>query len=369
MISFENIYKRFGSSVLALAASVLGLACLSSCSIFDRYEADEPERDARGMVDISFYIGNDGASTKATGILASNESAVNSWALLLVQSGSSTVFKAMTSEGASAISVSVPAGNYTAYAVVNYPTAGNGAFTPSDGMSVSALTGTVSYLENNSLANLVMFGSKDVSLTSSGSQSIPVSRLVAKLGIKKISVDFSDPSLAGKAFVIKGIYVTNAYLTSTLGADYSAAALNAGTAYWQNRMGFQSSSALNPLLAETGLTIPVTAGASYTTEHYFYCYPNQVLSTADDRNMSAWSKRCTRMVIEATVGGTTCYYPITVANASKGIIRNNTYIADEVIIQKMGYADPEGNGPAVLQTNWSVYAAPWDNGGTINETS
>lgn len=330
------------------------------------------------MVDVSFYVGSEsGASTKVYNPSAANESKINRWALLLVKSGESTVYKSYTSSSSAGISVTVPVGTYTAYAVVNYPTSGTGAFTPQDGMAVSDVTGHVSYVYNNSPTNLVMFGSKSISLVkgTNSTQSIPVVRLVAKLGIKKITFNLDGISFTDYP-EIKSIYVTNTYLNSTFGSDYSVEQM-ANMANWHNRMGHETNSVIDALMY-CSLNLYTEgyeseSGDGYdpiNINQYFYCYQNRVLRGADSTS-STWCKRCTRMVIEVDIDGTSYYYPITIASNSKGVLRNNTYIAENVIISNYGFLDPEGESPYSpnVEVIWSTDLQGWDGPVTVNETS
>lgn len=382
----KSIVNKISLWMVALIVSALHLASCTGVEPDVVPGGDEGVVDPGvEMVDVSFYVGSEsGASTKVYNPSATNESKINRWALLLVKSGESTVYKSYTSSSSAGISVTVPVGTYTAYAVVNYPTSGTGAFTPQDGMAVSDVTGHVSYVYNNSPTNLVMFGSKSISLVkgTNSTQSIPVVRLVAKLGIKKITfnlnaIDFIDyPE-------IKSIYVTNTYLNSTFGSDYSVEQM-ANMSNWHNRMGHETNSVIDALMyCSLNLT---TEGNEYedfdedenwvikyspiNINQYFYCYQNRVLRGADSTS-STWCKRCTRMVIEVDIDGTSYYYPITIASNSKGVLRNNTYIAENVIISNYGSLDPEGESvySPYVEVIWSTDLQGWDGPVTVNETS
>ncbi|MBR1705686.1 MAG: hypothetical protein IJ721_02720 [Bacteroidales bacterium] len=347
-------------------AAALAALSLLSCT----QDAPEPED---GSLGVDFFIETDIRSgTRATDIASADESKVNRWALFLVKDGQASIFTRAWSDSGADITLDLNPGTYTAYAVVNYPASGNAAFAPGAPSTVSELTGTVSHLRDNSASNLVMSGSKRITVAAdrTGSHSIPVSRLVAKLGIRKITVDFSDnPALASKDFTLKGLYVTNAYSHTTFGADYTAAQLTATPSSWYNRMGFSPDADTDGLLSETGLDIPIgTSGGSYVPEHWFYCYQNPVLSGSDTRS-PVWTKRCTRIVIEVQVGGTTYYYPVTVASADKGILRNKTYFAEEVIIRRIGSKDPEDENPDAVSVKWSTATDGWDETYRVDEIS
>lgn len=340
---------------------------------------DEAPNETPGMVDVCFYVGEHGSvPTKIINPATTGESQINRWALLLVKSGENTVYRSYTSTTSSGINVIIPAGTYTAYAVVNYPSSGTGAFTPVDGMSVSELTGHVSDLSDNAIGSLVMFGSKSISLVvgDNPTQTISVVRLVAKLGIKNISVDLSGKDFGSNIqFEISRIFVSNIYLTTMYGSDYSVAQMQSST-NWHNRMGYSSSLSYDTLLCQNFYSSLVWNNSGWgqqkNADSYFYCYQNQVLKGSDSTS-STWSKRCSRIVIEAVVSGGNWsgvyYYPITVASTQKGILRNNTYVADLVTITNLGSTDPEGVNPGACSVTWATDTDDWSGPYLINENS
>ena len=307
---------------------------------------DRAAQPEAGNVEVVFSVV--GEATRGTG--TEGEAAVGDWALLLYRDGRLT--EAGTSSSGSAIRKTLPAGDYTAYAVVNPPA----GFSPAGFPTPSALAGAESALGDNAPGRLVMAGRRTVTVPvlDGATQRIGVDRLVCKAGIRKISVAFNNPEVAARPFRLKGIYLTNCYGKSRYGSDWTAAELLSDASAWYNRMGFHSEAGVDGLLAETGLDIPVTADRPHTQEHVFYFYPNP-LPEAQDTRSGTWAQRRTRLVLEAQIGERTYYYPVTLPTSR----RNNTYIIEEAVIRTLGSRDPEKDEPGSIDVTFSAVPDDW----------
>ena len=299
-----------------------------------------------------------GEGTRVTG--ADGEAAVDDWALLLYRDGRLT--EAGTSDSGSAIRKKLPAGDYTAFAVVNPPA----GFAPAGYLTPAALAGAESALGDNAPGRLVMAGSRTVTVPvpDGATQRIGVDRLVAKAGIRKVSVAFTNPEVAARPFRLKGIYLTNCYGRSRYGSDWSADEIRSDGAWWHNRMGFCSEAGVDGLLAETGLDIPVTPDRPHTQEHVFYFYPNPLPESLDDRS-GTWTRRRTRLVLEAQIGERTYYYPVTLPASQ----RNKTYLIEEAVIRKLGSKDPEKDEPGSIDVTFSAVPDGWSPDYNVTENT
>ena len=309
-----------------------------------------------GSVEVVFSVL--GETTRATG--TAGEAAVDDWALLLYRDG--RLAEAGTSSSGSEIRKTLPVGEYTAYAVVNPPA----SFDPAGFSDPGALAGAESALGDNTPGRLVMAGCRTVSVpVPDGSvQRIGVDRLVCKAGIRKVSVQFENPDLAARPFRLRGMYLTNCYGKSRYGSDWTADDILSTTSVWHNRMGFHSETGVDGLLAETGLDIPVTADRPHTQEHVFYFYPNPLPASADTRS-GTWSRRKTRLVLEAQIGERTYYYPVTLPESQ----RNRTYLIEEAVIRKLGSLDPEKDEPGAIDITFSTSPDDWSPEYNVTETS
>ena len=329
-------------------ALLLSILLLAGCQ-----RAAQPEE---GGVEVIFSIF--GEETRVMG--TDGERAVDNWALLLYKDGS--LIEAGTSDSGSAIRKRLVAGDYTAYAVVNPPA----SFIPAGYPELSSLTGAESALTDNGPGRLVMAGSRTVTVPvpDGGTQRIGVDRLVCKAGIRKVSVGFTDPLLAARSFVLKGIYLTNCYGKSRIGKDWETADIGSDVTLWYNRMGYHSNGAVDAILAETGLNINVTADSPHAQEHTFYYYPNPLPETLDSRS-GTWTRRQTRLVLEAEIGGRAYYYPVTLPASQ----RNKTYIIEEAIIRKLGSRDPEKDEPGAIDVVFRTDTEDWSPEYNVTENS
>ena len=285
------------------------------------------------------------------------ELAVNHWAVMLFDvANPAAVYRAESSSSNDITCVARKGRSYRAYAIVNYPTEGLGEFNPASIGNEGELLGYASYLSGNSPSGLVMFGYANLqNLPVSGTTHISISRLCSKVSILKITVNMEDAKYEAMTFTLDALYLTNVFTKSTFGDDEIP---SADSPYWYNAMGWHGSgsvSSLDLLLGERGINTVIDNGASYTTPYCFYTYPNTV-SQYDDHNDAEWSARCTRLVIESTLGGKKYYYPVTLPDMK----RNHNYIIEEAIIRRPGSLDPEGEIPGALDINLSINEGTWD---------
>lgn len=317
--------------------------------------------------------------TRATGVAPADEQNVSRWAVFAFDNESGWYAYATSASGTS-VTINLRAGrSYTCYAIVNYPTTGTGAFNPASVRTTSDLTGKVAYLSDNAPGSLLMFGSEQVTPSPadydpeqdevpSVETTISVSRLVSRIDVSGIRTDFSEkPYLAEKTFTLRHIYITNTYRTARYGSDYTFTELSASRSAWYNTMGWHRGEAavsgMDALLADRGIDAVLTAGVSHSTPHSFYVFPNPMPRTADNHDISEWTKRSTRIILEATIGDDTVYYQINLP----AMERNHIYSAQNIVIRGRGSNDPElmDVDPDVIDAT-IVPDDGWDTGDDIN---
>lgn len=344
--------KHFLKTLLLLSSAT----CLSSCQEYDSSAV------GNRPVKVTFSITDQPGYTRVAGAGEEDEAAVLHWSLLLFRDGELADYG--SSDSTEPITRELEGGTYTACAVVNAPA----SFQPGTVQSLEGLDGTVSDLEDHALPGLIMVGKRSLRIpedTEDGIQTIHVDRLVFKAGVRKISVRMEDPAVAARTFILQGVYLTNCPRKTRLGTDYTRTEIPSDQSFWANRMGFQSDASVNGLLSDTGIDATLPSGSSHSVPHYFYGCPNPVGTGSDTRSRSSWSPRCTRIVIEATIGGTTYYYPISLPATS----RNKTYIAEEAVIRGLGSLDPEEEVPGALEVDFSTSIEDWGPEYQINEKS
>jgi hypothetical protein len=228
------------------------------------------------------------------------------------------------------------------------------------------LSGAESALRDNAPGRLVMAGRRSVTVpVPDGSvQRIGVDRLVCKAGIRKISVQFDNPAVAALPFVLKALYLTNCYGSTRYGRDWYATDILSDAARWHNRMGFQADAGVDALLSETDIDATVTADKPHTQEHAFYFYPNPLPESADTRS-GTWTRRRTRLVIEAQIGDGTYYYAVTLPASE----RNKTYLIEEAVIRKLGATDPERDEPGSIDITFRTATDDWSPTFDVTENS
>ena len=313
-------------------------------------------RRDEGTVEVVFSVLGDDTRVTGTG----GEREVDRWALLLYKDG--RLVETGTSDSGSAIKKKLVAGDYDAFAVVNPPTSFRAVSYP----ELNAVTGAESDLRDNAPGRFVMAGRRTVTVPvpDGRTQQIGVDRLVCKASIRKITVQFTNPALADRPFLLKAVFLTNCYGKTLYGNDLRAADILSDASCWYNRMRFQSDGDVDGLLAERDLDAFLTADKPHVQEHTFYFYPNPLPETQDNRG-GTWSRRHTRLVIEAQIDGQTYYYPVTLPASA----RNKTYIIEEAVIRKLGSRDPEKDEPGAVDVTFSTSTDDWSPAFHITETS
>lgn len=294
--------------------TVIALA-VCACSPHGVSEPDSPQT----AVSEDATVTVSGLVTRASGVSAGDEAAVHSLQVLVFNSDGSADAAGIGSGGGS-LSVRVTAGKgKRLWAVANAPDL-------CDVPSEEALLARVSLLTDNSPDSFVMCGSSVLDILAETAVDISLVRLVARLGVKKITRSFDVEGLAARPLTIKGMYLIN--VAASLRYDGTA-----DSSLWLNRSGFSSGGA-DALLSERSLDIRLDNGGSYSVEHSFYCYPN--LCEGDSAGAS-WSPRKTRLVLEAELGGKLCYYSVTFPE----ILRNRTYTIENLTLSGKGSPTPD----------------------------
>ena len=328
-----------------------------------------PPQD-QDLVTVVFSATGD-RKTKVTAISDADETNIGRWAVFAFENGSGH-FRAENSSSGSPLPLQLIAGReYTCYAIVNYPVTGTGAFDPSSVRNQDDLTDKIAYLGDNTQSALLMFGGTVITPVAEATESVTINvrRLVSRIDLRGLEVDFSGkPGLESKTFTLRGVYVTNAYRTTRYGNDYTYAELSPTRSAWYNTGGWHRGespeSRLDALLGDRGINTVVSALSPYTGIHSFYTFPNPTELVNDVRTIESWTRRCTRLVIEASIGDDIVYYAITAPQ----MIRNRIYAASNVVIRGRGSNDPEVidiDPEVILASVEPVIDDSWDGAGSI----
>lgn len=257
--------------------------------------------------------------------------------------------------------------------------------------NADALKALVFELDKNrgesALDNFEMIGHNSKDFTPGANTiSVTVSRVVARVRLKKITRNFSSSALNGKLEVVD-VYMSNVVGSYGLGGDDPV--MDAADNIWWNKYAYEADhepypgyisidAAMNQWLHKTPATPQeIASNASIDNLDYvFYVMPNQVAYNAADGG-TEWAPRRTKLVVEVRytpVGGTakTYYYPIPIceqetypelaaekADTYNGLNANTSYDITELELTRLGSTNPDE--PVVAaDVTLTIEVAPWD---------
>lgn len=320
---------------------VIALATLQGCE-----KPIENQKD-RMPAKVRFDLKNTGQyMTKLTNL--GEESAINKAKLFIYTSDGKYITGL---DGKASAEIELYEGRYSVAALVNTPAdMDDGEHTIPEAGNLEAA------LENNTTGNLIMYGEHDFEVKGSINDiTLPVRRTVGRITVNAISNRMKDPIHQKQEFIIKRVFVSNVSGVSDLRGEKSPT-------LWYNKNGVWSdeSQTVKTLLEDSGIEYKLPYQEDYSTSHSFYVYPND---TAGDSYEAEWSPRFTRLVIEASIGGDICYYPIPIG----GIESNHTYTINRLTITKPGTDNPWENVDGEL-CSFTITVTDWEEGLTTDKT-
>lgn len=261
--------------------------------------------------------------TKASGAGGSEEKDVSSYQVLVFDM-SSRMLEAYATPDPSSSSVSLQCTTGPKEVVVL-------ANAPDVSMTVSydSFLKTRSRLADNSIGRLVMEGHASPDLTAAGGTiAVDIRRIVSKVVLDAVNVDFEMDAYDDMDFILKKIYLTN------VAGDRSYLARNADPSLWYNQIVRQSVPEIDELVYDEVGDINLKNTKKYTAIHHFYCYPNPYED--DTFSPDKWTPRPTRLVMEAVLGSTLYYYPVSLPP-----LKQNTRYHVTLNIVRPGATSPE----------------------------
>jgi hypothetical protein len=210
-----------------------------------------------------------------------------------------------------------------------------------------------SFLTDNSVGRLVMSGNASLDLKlSGGSVTVDLRRIAAKVILDKITVGFAQETYDDMDFILKKVYLTN------VAGDMAYMAGTPDPLQWYNKIVNNGSKDVEALISDSLGDINLKDGADYTDKHHFYCYPNL---TDTDASNGMWSARKTRLVVEATLGGETCYYPVTLDEVAQ-----NTAYTVTLTVTRPGSSSPD-EPISTSDATFTVQVKDWIDGADYTE--
>lgn len=235
------------------------------------------------------------------------------------------------------------AGNKTVAVLANAPVV-------NDVMTMSELSSRTTLLADNGNASFVMTGQQTVTLTEDKKVTVFMDRLVAKVRLSKLQVAFEAPQYQNMSFKVAAVYLINVPADITFFSSGSP-----GT--WYNKMKYVSGDA-NALIYDDMKNVEVTASSPYSTTHTFYSYPNP---TEEDSFSTTWTPRHTRLVVQAYLGETLYYYPVTLPK----LVMNTVYDVN-LTITRPGTTSPDDEVDKYA-AEFSVAVKAWKTGTSVKE--
>ena len=325
--------------------------CLPACQKNFSTMLDDPAPSGE-TGEVTFYLGGVTSGTRAGSDAFDDD--VQS-ARIAVYNPSGTLVTTGTVTGNSSVTLSVPLGvnGYKAVAIAN------GNKDPNDYQQDSVFMRQFSSFEDNLAANrdyLEMVGvESNLRFMEQTPYVVRVNRLAAKVEIDQIvHATNNDASIS-----ITGIYLINVNTQCNFNKEVPQYE-------WRQKQAYTSSETNVVKKTADILATPVNIprDGSYTTPHYFYCYPNL---TTTDSSASTWSPRYTRLVVEAKYNGVTCYYPINIVGTNKLLESNKLYKIESLRITGPGSSSPDVP-IAKGSIDFSIHVSPWGTGFNNNVT-
>ncbi|MBQ6910692.1 MAG: hypothetical protein IJQ35_00845 [Bacteroidales bacterium] len=316
----------------AVAATLCTVACNKNSEILRSAQNDNNVQAGNEAQLCELRVGIKGAwETKSTTITAADEVKVNNLQVLVFRGDALDAYGSV--DDASEITLSCTAGEREVYAVVNAPSL-------AEISTKTALLATTSLLSQNSGDSFQMIGNKEVTLPQANTITVDVTRMAARIVIKKITRAFTVSSLAAKTFTVDEIFITNVAGDINFGKT-------ASPAVWFNKQAYASEQSA---FTHDAPAAAIVNGAYNDTAHSFYAYPN----AADDSSGAIWSPRRTRLVLKTTLGTDIYYYPITLPVLEP----NKNYEIENLTLTRPGSNDPDQ--PVSFQdATFEISVQPW----------
>lgn len=185
---------------------------------------------------------------------------------------------------------------------------------------ISDFNALISQLADETLGDFTMFGEVATGISENSYLTINVRRMVAKVSVTSIKTDFEGTPYDGMSLTNCKLYLVNAY-----GQRHIYRNLEPEEVIFLNEGGLVAEDVNST--EEKGLLMDEITeeidDKGYSKVHNFFCY---AYTTADEL-------KCTKLILQATLDGTTFYYPIPInqdgyghsGKGPAGISQNSVY--------------------------------------------
>ena len=253
------------------------------------------------------------------------------------------VLESYVNQASSDIVLDCTAGTKTVAVLANAPAI-------RDVTSLSVLTAKTSSLADNGSGALIMAGQQAVTVSADKEVTVSVSRLVAKIRLSELQVSFEAPQYQNMAFKVSAVYLINVPAVTKYFSAHTPT-------IWYNKQKYVSADA-NALIYDDMKSVAVTSSSPYKTTNTFYCYPNPA---EQDTFSTTWSARHTRLVVEAYLGSTLYYYPVTLPELEK----NKVYDV-KLTVTRPGTSTPDDEVDK-YSADFTISVKAWETGASVSE--
>ena len=199
-------------------------------------------------------------------------------------------------------------------------------------------------LEDENPARPRLIGEADLDQAQSRQTYLTLHPMLCAIRIRSVACDFSKRPYADLPFINNKLYVLNAGWECLPVGDTGG-----GPVSWMNQGRLDSAAVFRlprpEMLLQEGCG--AIGKARVSPDRTFYCYANP--ATEDGLGASV-----TRMVLEGSIGGITCYYPISLPGMTPG-----TCYELDLTLTKMGSPDPDipvESGTVIVEAG----SVPWE---------
>lgn len=348
-------------SVMLLPVAALTVSCKKIAVVPGEGQAEEES----ATLTLSLSGVDTDISTRASGTAEYNGDKTASSLQFLIFDSAGNYVKKATAAGTVKLSKGM---SYTVIAVVNGPEVSD--------LTLAQTRATVASLANNPF---VMHGQASANLSSAASAdvTVPVSSLASRVHLS--SVKNNLPTAFG-AITLKRVYLCNVkgqiqldgtavntwynqygrkVLATPITANSTTGAVdadNTGSAYT-----FKS--------YESTPATAIAAGATFSANAYYYCFPNS-LKTAIPANLAStttWTDQATWLSVCGEVNGSVYYWTVNLGAAlDNGLERNYSYDVS-LTLNNLGSSDP-GTQVTEASASLGISIQPWQAGSEITQT-
>lgn len=199
----------------------------------------------------------------------------------------------------------------------------------------------------------LMCGSAEVSMGEDASCSMEMTPLISEIRLNSLRCDFSGKPYQGEVLSDISIYLTNVNAEVPIFHEevFMPTEIINASALSETDM----SRLRHPEMLRKGLESPVGNSTVYP-DISLYCFPNDCIE-------QSIGSPFTRLVIEGTLCGNRCYYPIDInrgpnISGRAGIGRNSRYVYD-ITLTRAGTSDPDITAD-VTMVDINMTVEPWE---------